>query len=242
VESSTFYRGVTIIFSLQLCRIKNDFYISRTSALVVCSPVKNRSSSFNVSWMNISHENKQLSIWSNISWLIRLKKALELEMLLFHLLPSLSHVPIFWNAPLNSIAGSDIRFMFALLASPKHCFTVFNKQGFTSVFPIVWVFCLVISSATSYDACLLGGNFRQDKSLTLHGVGTLHGVAWLGCFVSKCPYQFQRFHMLSTRAATTWYFRGGKWCNLLLRLTNTYVCENFGGTIARLPPSGCGPA
>jgi len=34
---------------------------------------------------------------------------------------------------------------------------------------------------------------------------------------------------------------GAKLCNLLLYLTNTYVCENFGAAIARLPPSGCGP-
>ena len=36
-------------------------------------------------------------------------------------------------------------------------------------------------------------------------------------------------------------FGGAKLCNLLLYLTNTYVCENFGAAIARLPPSGCGP-
>ena len=35
---------------------------------------------------------------------------------------------------------------------------------------------------------------------------------------------------------------GAKWCNLLLHLTNTHVCENFGGAIARYSPSGCGPA
>ena len=37
--------------------------------------------------------------------------------------------------------------------------------------------------------------------------------------------------MVVVRATTNWYFRGGgqKWCNLLVYLTNTYVCENVGG-------------
>ena len=36
-------------------------------------------------------------------------------------------------------------------------------------------------------------------------------------------------------------FGGANWCNVLLHLKNTYVCEIFGGAIARLPPCGCGP-
>ena len=40
----------------------------------------------------------------------------------------------------------------------------------------------------------------------------------------------------SVQGATNWYFRGAKWCNLLLYRTNTYVFENFGGAYARLPP------
>jgi len=36
-------------------------------------------------------------------------------------------------------------------------------------------------------------------------------------------------------------FGGTKRCNLLLHLTSTYVCENFGGEIPPLLPSGCGP-
>ena len=40
-----------------------------------------------------------------------------------------------------------------------------------------------------------------------------------------------------SRAASNWNFQGGaKWCNLLLYLKDTYVWENFGRAIARLPP------
>jgi len=34
---------------------------------------------------------------------------------------------------------------------------------------------------------------------------------------------FKQFYALHPRAATNWYFRGEKWCNLLLYLTNTHV-------------------
>jgi len=92
------------------------------------------------------------------------KKTLELEMLLFHLSPGLSHLPAYLKCASNSIAGRDIRLMFASLPSPRSCFTVFNKQGFTSIFfQLCELFCLAVSSATSYDACLIGGNFQQDS-------------------------------------------------------------------------------
>jgi len=40
-----------------------------------------------------------------------------------------------------------------------------------------------------------------------------------------------------TRAATNWSFRGeANWCNLLLHLTNTYVCDNFGGGSCPIAP------
>ena len=40
----------------------------------------------------------------------------------------------------------------------------------------------------------------------------------------------------TARPQQTAIFGGAKWCNLLLRLTNTKVCENFGGAIGQLPP------
>jgi len=55
-------------------------------------------------------------------------------MLLFNLSPGLSHLPAYLKCASSSIAGRDIRLMFASLPSPRSCFTVFNKQGFTSVF------------------------------------------------------------------------------------------------------------
>jgi len=56
--------------------------------------------------------------------------------------PCLSHLPTFWNKLLNHIAGRNIRLIFASLASLRSILTVFNKQGITSVSPIVWVFLL----------------------------------------------------------------------------------------------------
>ena len=112
------------------------------------------------------------------------KKALELEMLLFHLSPGLSHLPTFWNVLLNSIAGRDINFMFALLSSPRRCFAVFNKQGFTIVFPIVCVFLL---GNFKFDLiwCLsswlkLPSRYVFDVSNSPHGVGRILNFFWHG--------------------------------------------------------------
>jgi len=59
--------------------------------------------------------------------------------------------------------------MFALQSSPRSSFIVSSKQVSQAFFTnrVSFFFCLAISSATSYDACPLGGNIQQDKSLTL---------------------------------------------------------------------------
>jgi len=49
---------------------------------------------FNVYWMNISHENKQFSKWSNICWLMNLKRK---HWRCFHLSPGLSYLPAYLN-------------------------------------------------------------------------------------------------------------------------------------------------
>ena len=120
VDFSTFCRGVTIIFSLQPCRIEKDFYFSRTSALVVvCSSSQNRSSSLmSPEWIyltktsNWAHEVTSIdsSTWKK-HWRWRC------FYFIYHLVFQIfQHI---WNAPLNSIAGRDIRLMFALLPPPK---------------------------------------------------------------------------------------------------------------------------
>ena len=87
----------------------------------------------------------------------------------------------------------DVCLIFASLASPRNSFTVFNKQDFTSISLIVWIFLrLAISSMTSYDACVLGENFRQDVSdisNLLHGVGRILNLFW-----REMPYHLRRFH------------------------------------------------
>ena len=167
VESSTFYRGVTIIFPLQLCRIKKIFTSHEHLHLLSFAVQHKSGTPFSMSpeWIYLTKTSNwahEVTSVDSSTW----KKALESEMLSFHSSPGLSNLSTFWNVPLNSIAERDIRFVFALLASPRRCFTVFNKQGFTSVFQSCEFFCLKVSSATSYDAFLLGGNFRQDKSLS----------------------------------------------------------------------------
>jgi len=99
--------------------------------------------------------------------------------------------------------------MFALLASPRRCFTVFNKRFSNRVRH----FCLAIPSATSYDACLLGGNFWQDKSLTFQtrfmALEEFYNFLWRDWYALslKCPYQFRRFHILSSESL---YFTAGR--------------------------------
>jgi len=69
------------------------------------------------------------------------------------------------------------------------------------------VCCLAISNATSYDACLLGGNLRKDKSLTFHTrfmasekLYNFCGVIGMLHRVSKCPINFEGFVYLALRA------------------------------------------
>ena len=53
-----------------------------------------------------------------------------------------------------------------------------------------------------------------------------------------CTTSASRFCVPSGRADSSWYIRGWN----LLYLTTKHVFENFGGGIARFPPTGCGPA
>jgi len=87
-----------------------------------------------------------------------------------------------WNVPLNSFAGRDIRLVFASLPSPRGCLTVFNKQGFTSVFSnrvsfFAWQFQLrlhmvpVLLGETSSKIVwrFKLASWRRKNSLTLCG-------------------------------------------------------------------------
>ena len=57
------------------------------------------------------------------------------------------------------------------------------------------------------------------------------------CFDETTSLVFLQKLKSVTRAATNWYFReGAKWCNFLLHLTNTHVCENFGGGNCPMAP------
>ena len=60
----------------------------------------------------------------------------------------------------------------------------------------------------------------------------LHKVLWWH-FDRITIVVLLRSNCVLCRAATNWYFRGGgaKRCNLLLHLTSTQVCENFGGDL-----------
>ena len=191
---------------LQLCRIKKYFYLSGTYALlVVCSFSQNNNSSFMFpEWIYLTKASnwayEVTSVDSSV-WKENIGDAFIYH-LVFH---TFRHI---WNAPLNSIGGRDICLIFASLASPRNSFIVFNKQGFTNIFPIAWGFCLAISRATSRDACLLGGEFRQDKSLTFQTRFMASEeyklfVAWLGCFVSKRRINFEGFIHLALRALYT---------------------------------------
>ena len=205
MDSSTFYRGVTIIFPLQLCRIEKYFYFSRTSGLVVvCSSSQNRNSTLmSPEWIylmktsNWAHEVTSVdsSMWKkHWSW----RWFYFIYHLAFHIFRHM------WNSPLNNIAVRDVR----LTTFSKKLFYCFQQTGFHKrFFLIMWCFRLAISNATSYDACLIGGHFQQD-SLTfqthaLDGVGRILYlfVAWLGCFVSKCCINFKGFiYFLALRA------------------------------------------
>jgi len=141
---------------------QNRLYFSRTSALVFCSSSQNRISSLNVSWMNISHENKRLSTWSNIGRLTHRKhwswRCFHfIYHLVFHIFRHIS------NAPLISIAGKSYSSHVCLASFSKKLFYCFQQTGASQVFFQSYeVICLAISSATSYDACI-GGNFLQIR-------------------------------------------------------------------------------
>jgi len=163
VESSTFYRGVTIIriFPLPLCRFKIFLLLPN---ICTCSLQFLTKHDLNVSRMNTRHENKQLSTWSNICWLIH-KKHWSWRCFHFCYYPVFHIFRQIWSAPLINIAENRYSSHVGLTSFSKevHCF---QETGFTSVFfSMVWVFYLATSSATSYDASLLGGNIRRDKSL-----------------------------------------------------------------------------
>jgi len=150
VESNTFYGGVGIIFSLQLCKIERFLLLPNICTCWLQFAVPHKTGTpllMSHEWIYLTKTSNwahEVASVDSSTW----KKSLELEMnhfiyhLVFHIF---RHI---WNAPLNNIVGRDIRLMFALLASPRCCFTVFNKQGVASIFPIVWVFLL--------------GNFKYD--------------------------------------------------------------------------------
>jgi len=134
VESSTFYRGVTIIFPLKLCRIEKEFYFSWTSARVVpvvCTSSQNRNSSFNVSWINISHENKQMGTLSTFCRLIHLKKPLELlEMLSSDLPPGLSHLLAYLKCASEWYRWKRYLSHVCLTSFSRKLFYCFQQTGF----------------------------------------------------------------------------------------------------------------
>jgi len=198
VDSSTLYRGVTIIFPLQPCRIKRFLLLPNICACCSLQFPENRSSSLmSQEWIyltktsNSAHEVASVdsSTWKkHWSW----RCFCFIYHLVFHIFR-----PI-WNAPLNSIAGRDIHLMLASLPSPKSCFTVFNKQGFTSVFSnhvsfFAWQFQVrlhmmpvllgEISSKTLWRFKL--ASWLRKNSVTF--------VAWLECFVSKYRMNFEGF-------------------------------------------------
>jgi len=88
----------------------------------------------------------------------------------------------------------------------------FHKRFFQSY----EVFCLAISSATSYEACLVGGNIRQDKSLTFHtcfmASEEFYNFLWRGSDVlslnavwtSKVSYTWQALYHCNTLLPECW--------------------------------------
>ena len=115
--------------------------------------------------MNTSHENKQLRIWSNLSWLIQKKHWNWCFHFSYHLVFHIFRQ--IWSAPLINIAAKRYSSHVGLNIVFQEVVSLFPTNRFHKrFFPMVWVFCLAISSATSYDACLLGRNMRQGKSLT----------------------------------------------------------------------------
>jgi len=107
----------TNIFPLQLCRIKIGLLLQKicTCSLQFLTKQKLRC---NVSWMNISHENKQLSTWSNICWINHLKrKHWRCFYIIYHLV--FHHLQHIWNAPLNSIPGKRYSSHFCVISFSK---------------------------------------------------------------------------------------------------------------------------
>jgi len=95
------------------------------------------------------------------------QKALEL-MLSFQLSLGLSHLLADLKCASDQYRFKEIFLSYwPYYSFPRSSFTVSNKQV-SQAFFFQWCefFCLAISIATSYDACLLGRNIRQGKSLT----------------------------------------------------------------------------
>ena len=150
-----FYRGIQNILQsnnhISITTLQNRKIFVLLSNICPCSlPFLTKwELLLSVSWMNISHKNKKLSTWSNICWLIHVKKHWSwryfyfIYHLVFHIFRYI------WNVPLNSIAGRDIRLMFDSLPSPRSCFTVFNKRFHKRFFQPCEFFCLAVSSAIS---------------------------------------------------------------------------------------------
>ena len=207
VDPSTFYRGVTIVFPLQPCRIEKDFYFSRTSALVVIfSSSQNRSASLmSPEWIyltktsNWTHEVTSVdsSTWKkHCSW----RCFYFIYHLVFHIF---RHI---WNAPLNSIAGRPFHLMCASLPSPRSYFTVFNKQEFTSVFSnrasfFAWQFQVRLHMMPVFLGETSSKIVWRFKLASWRRKNSITFVAWLGCFVSKCRINFEGFtYFLALRA------------------------------------------
>ena len=175
VESSTFYRGVTIIRVFPLhCRMKRFLPFPN---ICTCSLQFLTKQELNVSQLNTSHENKQLSTWSNICWLIHKKhwswRCFHFSYyLVFHIFRQI------WSAPLINITEKRFSSHVGLTSFSKKKFLCFQQIGFTSVFTngvsfFAWQFqvrLLVETSGKISLWCFKLASWRRKNSITFCGV------------------------------------------------------------------------
>jgi len=121
---------------------------------------------------------------------------------LFRLLPGLSRLSTYLICASEWYRWKEIFLSFLPPQLLQEVVLLFSTNRVSQAFFQSCEFCcFAISSATSYEACVLCENFRQDASdvqKLLHSVGRILNLFW-----HEMPYYPRRFHRQSTERLYT---------------------------------------
>ena len=153
MNSSTFYGGVTIIFPLQPCRIKRFLLLPNICACCSLQFPEIKSPSLSIYLTKTSNWAHEVTSVNSSTWKKHWDGDAFISLITWSFTSSgISEMPL-WTVSLEEIFVSCLPHYLL-----QEVVLLFQQTGFYKQFFQSWeFFCLAMSSATSYDACLIGG-------------------------------------------------------------------------------------